>query len=488
MSVSSFGNIPRIPNLRPTFNIGAGLDIISGTYHIGGYGESVLNGGLSIISSVAGPGNAFKSTIVEYIILTVAERISNFNVSVYDTEISLTYDRLNQLAKRHTKLSKIVHGDESLPPEQERFRITSSAEVLGDEYFDLILKLAEDKRKAKMPLVTTPFMTAKGDVIKVLPPTGVLIDSLSEFKITAVEENIVDKNKIGESGNNMMFMRQGVAKKQMITQLPITCAQSSMYFALTAHVGDEFVLDGMAPKKHKLTHAKKGSKITGTTKAFEFINTILLEIFDASLLNNKDYNTGVLYPLLDSDKEGGCTDLIKVHLKLTRNKNGPSGASIDLIVSQREGVLSHLSQFHYIKEDNRYGLTGNVQFYALDLVPDVKLSRTTVRGIIDNNLKVQRALEITSELLQIRNFWATLPDDLMCTPVELYIDLINQGYDWDILLNTRGWWCYREQDVENLPFLSTMDLLRLRKGKYYPYWLNEDKKTFKKEFKHLLNN
>lgn len=480
-----FQGLPQVPSIRPNFNVGAGFDILTGTYHIGARGESLLNGGLSIIVSIAGPGNSFKSTIIDYLNLTVAERIAQYQCTVYDTEGSKSYSRLNQLSLRFPKMSNITHGDELLSPEEIKIKITSSADLLGDLYFDEILNIAEIKKTSKIPLLTTPFVTPLGKQITMLPPTGVCIDSLSEFKITAIEENIVDKHNIGDSGNNMMFMKQGIAKKQMITQLPNVCVQSSMFFTMTAHVGDEFNLGGMfAPKQHKLTHAKKGSKVTGTTKAFEFINTALFEIFDVSLLNNKTYNTGVLYPLLESDKDEDCTDLLKIHLVLTRNKNGPSGASLDLIVSQREGVLPHLGQFHYLKENDKFGLSGNDTKYALDLVPDVKLSRTTVRGIIDNNAAVRRALEVTSQMLQMRLLWAELPNNLMCTPLELYNDLKDQGYDWCVLLNTREWWVPLENENDNLPELTTLDLLKMRRRvnpdsgelypQYKPYWLDHE--------------
>ena len=61
-------------------------------------------------------------------------------------------------------------------------------------------------------------------------------------------------------------------------------------------------------------------------------------------------------------------------------------------------------------------------------------------------------------------------DDLLCTPLELYEDLKKLGYDWDQLLNTRGWWTVNN-DKHPVPFLSTYDLLMMRKEKYKPYWL-----------------
>lgn len=477
---------PSIPKIKPSFNLGALFDIPTGAYYKGIHGENVLNGGLPHILSVAGPGNSFKSAIVDHINLVVCDRIPQYTYSKYDTEVSANYNRINQLSAKLERMRLIDHSDENLPEEQVRMKITSSAQMLGDVYFEAVKDMAESKRKTKGSLLSTPFLDSDFKPIQIKIPVGIMIDSLSAFKVTSNETNIIDKNALGDSGNNMYAMRQGAMKKQLITQLPNIAEPSGLYFTMTAHVGDEFVMDAMAPKKHKLTYSKKGSKIIGTTKEFEFINNLLYEIFSSSPLNNKESRTGVLYPIIDSDRDEDCTDLLMVLLKVTRNKSGPTGMPIELVISQREGLLPHLSMFHYIKEMDRYGLDGNNTTYHLDLLPDINLSRTTVRRTIDENAKVRRALEITSEMLQMRMLWANLPEHLLCTPAQLYNDIKALGYDWDILLNTRGWWTFKENEEDELPFLSTMDLLELRAGKYQIYWLNDDKATFNQKYKHLL--
>ena len=58
---------------------------------------------------------------------------------------------------------------------------------------------------------------------------------------------------------------------------------------------------------------------------------------------------------------------------------------------------------------------------------------------------------------------------MLCTPKELYDALIQKGYDWNRLLETRGYWTFNNEQ-QALPFLSTMDLLRMRVGLYHPYW------------------
>lgn len=53
------------------------------------------------------------------------------------------------------------------------------------------------------------------------------------------------------------------------------------------------------------------------------------------------------------------------------------------------------------------------------------------------------------------------------------------GYDWDLILNgTRGYWmCEEDEHLTDKKFLSTYDLLRMRKGQYKPYWMSDEDKA-----------
>ncbi len=480
-----FSDLPTIPRLRPSFNVGAGLDIPTGAYHTGINGESVLNGGLSHILSIAGFGNSFKSVIVNYFHMSTCERIKAYQLSVYDSESSLTYDRVSGLAQRFNRLKDIDFGSPDIAPNDVKISVTSNAEMYGDVYFDKMKKLAAYKVKNKNNKaiqLTTPFLDKTGKHMKMMVPTGSSLDSLSELKFSTTEAKTIDKNLIGESGNNMYYGRMGLNKKLLISQLPKLCVDASMYFTMVSHVTDEFgEVDPRAPKKNRLPHQKKGSDYKGVSNEFKIINYAIWEIMGTTSLDNgydsaSGKKTGVLYPSCEGDRHEGCTDLVKATLRLTRNKNGATGTTVDIILSQREGVLPHLSQFHYIRGEkgNTWGITGDLSRCTFALCPEITLTRTTVRNLIDKHANLRRGLEIASEMLQIKQLWLPLPDGLMCTPEELYKDIIALGYKWDDILNTRGYWVPLEQESEELPFLSTLDVLRLRKGLYIPTWLKRD--------------
>ena len=84
-----------------------------------------------------------------------------------------------------------------------------------------------------------------------------------------------------------------------------------------------------------------------------------------------------------------------------------------------------MTEFHFVKGFNRFGISGTIQHYALDIYPSCKIQRTTVRGKIDEDAKLRRAITITSEIAQMTLYMynETEVKDYLCTPKELYDDL-----------------------------------------------------------------
>ena len=58
---------------------------------------------------------------------------------------------------------------------------------------------------------------------------------------------------------------------------------------------------------------------------------------------------------------------------------------------------------------------------------------------------------------------------------EIKQNVIDKGYDWDKVLDTRGYWLYIEEEKElnAKPYLSGFDLLRVAAGEYKPTFLSK---------------
>ena len=91
--------------------------------------------------------------------------------------------------------------------------------------------------------------------------------------------------------------------------------------------------------------------------------------------------------------------------------------------------------------------------------------------MIDEDAKLRRALEITSEVAQIMDYWNDFPPHLLMGMDEVHAKLLEKGYNMDLLLNTRGYWTYHNYDqAHDLRPLSTLDILKIVKDEYIPWW------------------
>ena len=472
-------NFTQPDNIKVMLNIGGLLDIPTGFFIKGSNGENVLLGGLGAITAIVGRGNKYKSTILHYMMLSAADRLSSTtetSMSTYDTEINIHEHAL----KRFVNKFESFQNQDIL--QDGTWVITDKTIYHGNTWFEKAKEyLASKKDNASKLMVETPFFGRDGtSKLKIVVPTFGEVDSFSEFETEDVSK-MQNDNELGESGGNTIHMRQGLAKTRFLMEAPVLFGSNNHFLLMTAHLDDSIqVASGpyvQAPVK-KLQHMKMGDKIKGVTGKFFFLMNNCWHASNSTPLVNA-LTKAPEYPRNSNDTMAGDTDLNEVNLVQLRGKSGPSGFSITMVVSQSEGVLPSLTEFHYLKNYkdhiyNRFGISGTLQNYSLDLLPDVKLSRTTVRSKIDTNPRLRRALNITAELAQMHQYYRHLAD-VLCSPKELYDDLVKLGYDWDMILDkTRGWWAV-ESDKHPLLFLSTLDLLQMRQGTYFPFWMEEDK-------------
>ena len=472
------------PKVMPKIliNIGCTYDIPTGTFITGNKGESILNGGLGQVTGAVGGGNNFKSTTMHYMMLSAANRMwatADTAMSTYDTEINISINRLEDMANKYAYIPKNPITEKGL------WDISDKTSLPAEKWFNNILTYTEEKKKDKSIIVEyTAFKDPYGDgVLKMILPTFGEIDSLSEFEaestMNMVEKDIEDANTV--------FMKQGLFKTKVVSALPRIANSSNTFFLVTAQIGEKIDM-ATGPAKYnqpskKLQHLKGGDTIKGVSGKFFYLLNNGWFSHTASVLKNPttklaEYPTGK-----DDTLE---TDLNIVKMTQLRSKSGPSGYTLEIIVSQKDGVLPTLTEFHHIKTNGKFGIGGNDRSYFISLYPDVSLSRTTVRSKIDSDPLLRRAINISSELLQMHKFHNNVYGKYLCTPEELYDDIKKLGYDWNILLRTREWWTIDQYTTKVPPFLSILDLLKMRKEEYFPYFLNDDK-TIKKEYKDSID-
>lgn len=469
------------PKDRLRYNTGACMDIPTGDFVRGLYGEHILNAGTAIVTGVIGRGNNFKSTIAEYFLARILATIPEAHASVYDTESNKQLSRLQTIYE--TTARELIPHDPKVTVNEEiesvvdtlRWTVTTSVEHLGDEYFDIQKKWLNDKvANAKKLERETPFLNRdRISRFKAAIPTTGTVDSFTRFETKDVVK-MQDDNVIGDKGGNTIFMRQGISKKRFLTEIQNIANAAYHYLVLTAHTGQKIEMDPYKPTPQALQHMRN-EVIKGVPNDFTFLTLNCWHAYGARLLINQTTRAPEYPKDSHENNLAGSSDLNIVSIRQLRGKSGHSGFVIELVVSQTEGVLSALTEFHYIKERKRFGLTEGTRSYSCVLYPEEALSRTTVRDKLDKDYRLRRAVNICAELCQVNEFWKDHHDWWM-EPDVLYEKIKELGYDWDKLLMTRGWWTL-ENEKHELPFLSSRDLCEMAHRRYVPYWMKEEELT-----------
>lgn len=497
MTLKLSPDIELAPAVKLLLNIGGGLDIVTGNWSTGKYGESILNGGLGFITGQVGPGNAFKSTLLHGMLLKgmgvvfdscfkpetksqrALKRMRTSN-STYDTEVNMQEPRLKVLSKQIREL----FNEDLFYHEGVLWKVTDKTVMWGNEFFEKLKEFTRYKRKnQKAYEIETPFLDRDGTAFKIILPTFGLIDSITDFQ-TEKESDIQDENELGESGGNTLFARSGLFKTRLLTELPGVCGGAYHFLGLTAQLNTEMAMQGGGPAgasqpPRKLHYLGNNQKIVGATTKFTYATTVAFNAKSARPLVDADRMAE--YPRPETNRIARDTDLNEVTLTILRNKNGKTGVDVVLLTTQLEGLQFELTEFHNLRENKRFGIVGSGQWYTLALYPECAIQRTTIRKKIQEDLRLRRAINISSEMQQMSVHMPDVWAEYGCEPSELYADLKRLGYDWDFLLTTRG--SYRfNNDFHPVPFLSSLDLLKMRKGEYFPYWMTDDKKGIKPEF------
>lgn len=468
-------------NELPLLNIGILQDIPTATFVVGDKGETIVLGGVDLSTAFTGPGNSYKSTLAFYFFLTLLERYAGFG-SIYDSEINMKRRRIINLAKGKDIHSHLESNFEDI------INLQSKTTMFADEWFNRFKELC--KANDKLSHITCDGLKdRKGNLFKMPNVLTTLMDSITEAE-PAIGNEMLNKATKEDSSTNTYFMRTGLFKTKMVGEIPSYSFKGNNRFILTAHTGQKL---GIGENKYSkpdkmLRELKDDETIKGVSSKFSFLISTVYKNSYASPLKNQSTK---LPEYTTSSGNMQETDLYLVKIKILRCKSGATGVTSPIIVSQSEGVLSSLTEFHYIKKKDyhpshgeNFGISGSNISYHMDLLPDVNLSRTKVRDAIDKNKSLRNAINLTSELLQLDIYHGSVYE--VPKPKELYDRLKEMGYDWNVLLDTRSWY---HPDNYNLNChldrpLSVVDFVNMYHGKYIPFWFTpEEKKKIKDKVK-----
>lgn len=459
------------PPPRLNINVGAGFDIPTGTFIKDINGNDVLLGGYTPFHGTMGDPNTDKTMVMLYKLGAAANCIAysyHSEIMGYDSEGTLRKERINSLLERFEYLDRDEYDDVIMD-------FHSIAEMAPETWYDKhYAPYIKAKKESKDIKIDIEFLADPNDKKKLLSiplPTFSFLDTISYFNPSTSVDLILGELKKSAGSNDAntktIGMNEAKFKTDIISTMTSSTLRTNTYGIVVAHVGDNISLENSpyGPKpRQQIGSLSSNEKIKGVPANFTRLTMALWQTTNKTSLYNQTTKLAE-YPLggeLDTQRN----DLAVITIKQHRSKDNSSKEMIEIITSQKEGVQPHLSQFRAIKKVG-FGIEGNDRSYWLTLYPDVKLSRTTVRDTINNDSKLRRALELTSDLLQMTIYYPEYSAlGYYCTVEELYKDIDALGYDWNkILTDTRNWWTPKQFSMP-LKYLHILNLLKLRKGHY----------------------
>lgn len=496
---------------RVRYNVIPLVDIALGRFERGKDGLTYLNGGMSKVMGFGGRGNVFKTFLMSYLSWCMFIRYRLEWLTFYDTEESAEAQRQNDVLRNvllnnghdvdplGVYISEYLRRPDETPEQffkrtgkKQTFSMSNISKLSGTNWFNEWIKDPSDDRekifKSNKQRKTTPFFNIFGEYESVLPPWVHQCDSLSEWHSDAnIKESF--KADVGESESNHLSAQDYNHKAQMIQKWPILAGKSESIICFTVQITDDISMGrDMGGNDKKLDVMKGKVKLAGVpSKQITYLTNSLLIATNSKELNH-DYNaatgsTTPMFPNVDAKGQmSSYNDLKLTRYQQWRAKSGPTGINLYFIFSQEEGLQVGLSEWYYLKEvmgKSPWGWKRSGNFYSLDILPDVKFQRTTVRTDVVTDRKLARAMSITAQCCYLLNNTVRLSPDMRMSGDELFTRITELGYDWDeILEKTQDWWCFLE-DAKDKSFqcketLTVWTLLEMAADKFHPKFLTRN--------------
>jgi hypothetical protein len=257
-------------------------------------------------------------------------------------------------------------------------------------------------------------------------------------------------------------MADGNKKTIFTSSMRRRCQQYGVVFLTTGHYDTQIQMDPYSSMPKDTLFSKGNYKVKGCGSEIKFLASIYAKC-QASVL--QDSNKLALY----SDNTTQPRDIHEVGVMLERCKTANAGEVTPLVVSQSEGLLNTITNYHYLRLHDYFGLEGNKQKQQCALYPELTISRNTVRELSKSNAQLRRALELTAQLCFIKNNWSTkgLPFDINIEPKVLFDKLMSDKNKTVVsdILNTRGYWTYSKNPIPYMSLFKVLDIAKANLSK-----------------------
>lgn len=451
-SIGEGVDIPK-PTYTVNFNTDSIFDLLTGSVVRGYDGKWYTNGGIAggSLSGICGRSNMFKSTFAASLMMRAAA-IYDTQVYIADSEdsISRSLERICRFGGNHaSKLNPDYIVSMDATTEYDLSKLLQTIREIGEQ------KLKHEKECT----ITTPFLNPQtGERVKALRPTIMLVDSLTECHGTA-EDTMISNLSLDDAKVKTAYMLDANNKTLFLRQAKRYAAQYGIEMILTAHYGQKLNLDSYTPQPKLLQWASQNEAAKGTGSKFIFLTAV------HSLINS-------CVKLMDDAKEcryrlngqTSPTDLSEILVLMQRCKNNASGLTHPFVVSQENGLLTEVSDYHYLRSNKGYAMLGNNVTHQSVFLPEVNMTRNSFRATCAKDPRLIRALQLSAQWLYIQKNWSSSGWEFPLQPdPKQLVDVLmsdKNRYSIDRVLNSRGYWLPDELITKDSPeYMSIFDIL-----------------------------
>jgi len=453
----------------PFINYSYIFDQLNGEDVKGVNGRYYLNGGMTPNNAVVGGSNTQKSGKLALMMSRVLARIKPSAGFLFDIEKTFAVSRVADAINREI-------GDSDYFKHHildQRFFYLSGNEYDGTDVHNFFKEknamIKEEAKKNKNLKIDTPFLANDGvSAVKMFPPLIPMIDSGTEMGFSKAMKDFQEGDVDEGGAKKTRDMVIGNLRRIVHTDADSLGAEVGMYQVWTAQVEDIINMTGQ-PLEKQTTFLRQGKKISGP-KSMKKLPALGVEIIrGAPLKNGQEW----LYPdpygkdeFFDADGKAS-PDLMEYFVSPYRNKNGISGGHTSFIGSQHLGIQEDLTAYHNLKKHKFFGYdSDNPRGHSLVIYPGSRLGRTTIRGQINEDLCLRRALCITYQYMNKMKYDLTLDQKYRMT-IEDFYEKIGKLMDWEWILNETVDYWFINDDIKKTT-LSTFELMRIAVGEGDP--------------------
>jgi RecA/RadA recombinase len=267
------------------------------------------------IITVIGKTGVGKSTFAVQLANNIIQKYSQGSMFVLDFEQSNNKDRVRMITgmseadfEKRVAIKKIGISTETV------LEIVSQIKTLKLQHKkDLLVDNAEG------------IVDDKGKLIKILPPTVVIVDSIAMM----MPKNILETE---EMTGQMSATAMAKANTQLFKRLVQPCMEANIIMIFINHINQK-ISTGPTPTAASINYLKQDETLPGGNAPMYLTNTLIKITASSKLDEEKTYRL-----------KG-----FEAKVELVKSRTAPAGRAITMIYNQSEGFDGDLSLLEYIK-------------------------------------------------------------------------------------------------------------------------------------------